>query len=767
MPAMPERKRSQQRRRQVPEKERKPEAKKQSGLRSVPGCEAFRDELLEAVSTPTPAEQATGKYKLLMSLAIIMLLVTPTAYLFLTLGGAIAWLAHLLFHANLLGGGLWGIVFYVVPAITGPFVIAFLVWPLFMKTAPVRLPRKIKREAEPFLYEYVDTLCDSLGAPRPAEIRLNCDVNAYASFSGGAWGMFSNRLTLTIGLPLVYGLSLPQLTGVLSHEFGHFSQRSGMRFSYLIRVLTNAVSNAAFGADPIRDWLRERRMSSGALGQCFWFGVSIGAWIARALMTWLALATNTLSSALVRQMEFDADRVEARVVGPDVFVESQKRIPRLAIAEQFALNDLETFYSEGRLVDDFPRLIATNIDQIDKKIDKAVAKMQKEKQTRLFDSHPSDRERIQNARRIRTKPAFHVPDKLLRARASILFRNIGLVSRGASYEFYRQALGPKLKKEELHPFEEMLKRRADEIEASKALTRFFRVEIPAMFPIPISSEALRPARDIDRVTKQLKHDRREMQQELKRYRTLVDAYENAEDCQMNASAAVSMMSIGVAVKGKSFNLQSSQRYDVEQTLNLAETAVGNISGKMLPFESAAGSRLSSALRLFAYDRFRAGMPKGDQEAGIGPLIEAAVATAELMGHLRPIRLICHRVVVVFSHIEGNEQNYDFIQTLLSLVESLQNSLHDLYWEMGGHDYPFDHATKYATIQTYVLPELPDKQDISGMLYAAQQAFSRLATLQLRVFAHLTQAAERVEVHLGLDPIPDPEEKRAKKKRTAR
>lgn len=42
---------------------------------------------------------------------------------------------------------------------------------------------------------------------------------------------------LTIGLPLVAGLSLQQLAGVLAHEFGHFSQGAGMRLTYIVRSI--------------------------------------------------------------------------------------------------------------------------------------------------------------------------------------------------------------------------------------------------------------------------------------------------------------------------------------------------------------------------------------------------------------------------------------------------------------------------------------------------------------------------------------------------
>ncbi len=699
----------------------------------------------------------TFRYWMLMCTALLVLMATPTAYLLLTVGGTAAWIAHLVLHANLLQAGFFGIVLYLVPAVTTPFVVFFLVWPLFVKPLPYKQPRRIKRDAEPFLYEYIETLCDSLGVPHPHEIRLDCDVNASASFSGGLAGLLSGRLTLTIGLPLIYGLSLPQLTAVLVHEFGHFSQHGGMRLSFLVRRIHIWVGHSAFGANPATLWLQSRRESAGLFGFFFWTAISLGSGIARPLMMWLALGTDILSYALMRQMEFDADRLAARYVGAKQYLELQRRIPRLGVASQFAMEELRSFYDEGRLVDDYPRLIAANIDQIDRRIDQAVAKMQQEQETRLFDSHPSDRERIEAVREVTGEPAFHVPEELRRVRASVLFRRIDQVSRSATFELYREYLGKSLEKESLRPIAEMLERRADERDATKALTRYFRVQMPALFPIPLAEDAAQPGGDLKELQRELRRGRRDMAKELKRYRVLLNHFSHAESCQINSAAASSMLSLGISIRKTDFGFRAGDAVDPDRLFKRSERSVGTLAEKMLTFEAAAGSRLSAAMRLLADDRFRQSMPDGDDYDEMGPLVDAAIAATDLMAHLRPIRLICHRVYVVFSHVEGNEENQQFIQVLLHLVHVLRKSLEELYWDLGGHDYPFDHKDRYATFQTYVLPGLPEENDVGGMVFVAREALDRLATLQMRVFAHLTRAAEAVESHLGLEPIPDPDD----------
>lgn len=77
-----------------------------------------------------------------------------------------------------------------------------------------------------------------MGAPVPQNSDINCDVNVFASFRCGLLGFIGKDLNLTVGLPLVAELNLRQFAGVLTHEFGHFAQGTGMRFTYIIRSIS-------------------------------------------------------------------------------------------------------------------------------------------------------------------------------------------------------------------------------------------------------------------------------------------------------------------------------------------------------------------------------------------------------------------------------------------------------------------------------------------------------------------------------------------------
>src|SRR5690606_23001826 len=115
-------------------------------------------------------------------------------------------------------------------------------------------------------------------------------------------------------------------------------------------------------------------------------------------------------------------------------------------AYQGALSDLGGFHREGRLGDNLPKLILLNVDQLPEKIHAKIDEMILESKTGLFDTHPSDRERIASASLEKTDGIFQ-----LRLPAAHLFKRFDFLSRAVTWDFYREIFGEALKKSDLHP----------------------------------------------------------------------------------------------------------------------------------------------------------------------------------------------------------------------------------------------------------------------------------------------------------------------------
>jgi hypothetical protein len=123
---------------------------------------------------------------------------------------------------------------YVAPIAIGITMVIFMFKPFFSKPGTDSGRRSLKKADEPLLFEFIERICKAVGAPQPRRIDVDCNVNASASFGSGLLSFFSSDLVLTIGMPLVAGLTMRQFGGVMAHEFGHFAQGVGMRLTYMI-----------------------------------------------------------------------------------------------------------------------------------------------------------------------------------------------------------------------------------------------------------------------------------------------------------------------------------------------------------------------------------------------------------------------------------------------------------------------------------------------------------------------------------------------------
>ena len=147
----------------------------------------------------------------------------------------------------------------------GIVVVFFMVKPVLARPASRRQLMLVQPNDQPELFAFIREVCSQVRAPVPGRVQLDCQVNASASLGAGPLNLRQRDLVLTIGIPLVAGLSVRQLGGVLAHEFGHFAQGGGMRLTTLIRGVNAwfaaSCSSAITGT---RSWTSGREKAIGA-----------------------------------------------------------------------------------------------------------------------------------------------------------------------------------------------------------------------------------------------------------------------------------------------------------------------------------------------------------------------------------------------------------------------------------------------------------------------------------------------------------------------
>ena len=337
--------------------------------------------------------------------------------------------------------GLLALALYLGPLVAGAVLIVVMIAPLF--SAPKRGPEPlfVSKEQEPLLYALVERVCREVRAPLPRRIAVTCEVNASASFERGLPALLLGRLRLTIGMPLVRGLTMEQLTGVLAHEFGHFAQGGGMRLSYIIRSINAWFARVIYERSELeRGVAKMGRSGVGVLALVALICELLmrGArWILRALMRF----GGVISAYLLRQMEFDADAHMARVVGGETLVATMTRLPELNAGARRAWELVNEFVRINKLPADVNVLIADMGARLPGSTRARLAQELNSNAHGRFDTHPTSAARIAAARRLAEPGIFHND-----ANAATLFTNADALGREATRHHYAILAGVDMSK---------------------------------------------------------------------------------------------------------------------------------------------------------------------------------------------------------------------------------------------------------------------------------------------------------------------------------
>lgn len=722
--------------------------------------------LLTALDGQIEPVPVTLGYKLGLLLVAGGMVLIPLAYLLLTILVFAAVIWHAGFNWSFFKGmqPKAAVFMYVGPLVAGAAVALSLVKPLFARRIGSHSPRRLKRDAEPFLFDYVERVCDAVGATAPSSIRVDCDCNASASFRRGIISMVGTDLTLTIGLPLLAGMSLRQFSGVLAHEFGHFSQGTGMRLSYFIGTINHWLARVVYERDAL-----DARLDAGA--RTNWGIVSVSCWIAvlcvkatRIVMWGFMCLGHAISGSMSRQMEFDADCHQTRLIGSETFASTFRRLGELSVAHQITFSDLQQFWDEGRLADDLPALVVANVSKITPEIRKEMRKQEEQGRTGLFDTHPADRDRMARAVAENTEGLIDIAAMPSEIPASALFGNFERLSKQVTLNFYREVLGPQIQPDVLHPVSHLLERQKVEIEAAKALRRYFQSQIPVMFPLPLGEGADQPPANPKETAATVRQCRQSMLDGLEEYIKVCERYERAEGELFNACRAMALLQAKLKIDYKSFNLSGASIEAATEKSRTVRKSLATLAQKQLPFETDAGERLSAALQLlFVPVKAELAEKRAALQQEMAVMIPEARFVSGLMSELRPFREVFSALLALCEQLEGNAENEQFRAAVLSKMQKVHDYLTRLRSSMGDHHYPFDHARAEMTLCEYALPEMPEPNDLRGILGATQHLFEQLITVQIRLFARLAVAAESVESALGLPILPDPKEAEKKTK----
>jgi hypothetical protein len=121
-----------------------------------------------------------------------------------------------------------------------------------------------------------------------------------------------------------------------------------------------------------------------------------------------------------------------------------------------------------------------------------------------------------------------------------------------------------------------------------------------------------------------------------------------------------------------------------------------------------------------------------------------------------MRILFRRLAALCSHIDKNSQNRKLFEKIVDQMEKLHHRLKVVQDKMRDHQYPFQRGRTSLTLVEYALPQIPEKEELFGLVQVTTDLYDKLARLQIRLFARLGHIGEQVETALGLPPLPEPD-----------
>ena len=649
-------------------------------------------------------------------------------------------------------GAIVALLLYLAPLLIGGILIVFMIKPLFARPSREGRKRSLTREAEPVLFAFVDKICEIVHAPIPKRIDIDCDINASAGFRRGWLSLLlGSDLVLTIGMPLVAGLSLQQFAGVLAHEFGHFSQGAGMRLTYVIRSINHWFMRVVYERDSWDDWLANSTEGLDLRIAWILYLARFFVWLTRRILWLLMMLGHLVAGFMLRQMEFDADRYETLLAGTDNFEATSRQLTVLNVAYQGAQADLGAFYREGRLADNLPRLIVANIAQIPAELFGKLNELIDNSKTGFFDTHPCDRDRIAAARKLNVPEIFHTD-----LPASAVFSSFHASASNVTYDYYCSIFGDQMQPSDLHPVDDLLRRQNQEQHAGEARQRFFGDHFHALRPVRLPSAYLAPPRDVTAVQERLEQARQNMAAAAENYTTAMQRFDEADTTLLEVSQFLALFSAQVAIDREKFKRQFNHAADCRPARDAALLEQSRLAPYLDGFEISAGHRLFAALELLCDPEIGGRIDEVDRKRR--EAVDMVPIIALVAGHLSMIVELRNRhgaLAALCGHLDGNERKETLITEILATIPRVHESLLGVRGLFDRQRYPFDHAKGELPVVAYLLETPPPSDDLGAVFQATDNLMDNLISLYVRCVDRLCLLAEEVETTLGLPPLTLP------------
>ena len=405
---------------------------------------------------------------------------------------------------------------------------------------------------------------------------------------------------------------------------------------------------------------------------------------------------------------------------------------------------MHQFNSENKLVDNLPALIVANVDRIPKDKFQELERAMLNAKTEWHDSHPADRERIDNMAREQAPGIFalEIPS------ASLLGDPEG-ICRALTLDHYRREFGADFDASRVHTTSSLVQQRKNETGELEAAQRFFFDQIHGMSTLEFPRFHLGAAIDPNQFRVRCLQYREQLQRQSGAYTMGAQRESQIQDQLKELEIAKRWLEANDAIPPGTCSITVANVQHAMAQQRQLELKLQAAREHLLPFRKFQGQRLLEALEMLRIPAIAAAVkvePADIQQ--INDILKIWSAFHRQRDFLRRFYWDWETLKNIVG-AAGND--VPLSESLVrSAVERVQHHFPVFPNLTPSLSYPFQHAKGSISISQYLMPQVPATGDLEAIMLAGSTISDNLGYLLSRCLCRLAWLAESVENYQAVD-----------------
>jgi len=263
---------------------------------------------------------------------------------FFAIGGVMFYYSIVLFKFKIIHGYYQYHIPTPLPIVLflGSIVLLFKMLESLFEIKQINRPdlKKIKRDDYPQLFSLIEDAANNVQVSPPGHVYLSATVSASVFIETGFLNIFRPaRKQLEIGMGLINVLNTEELRAVLTHELGHFSQKS-LGLKVPVYIISQNVQYLLQNVEV------KKRGTFEAQSYIFIY-------LFRSLNEWMFSKLNKNFDSFITELEYDADEIAIKQTGSLALISALFKVSFANQLFDFTVNSLHILAQNNKKISDF------------------------------------------------------------------------------------------------------------------------------------------------------------------------------------------------------------------------------------------------------------------------------------------------------------------------------------------------------------------------------------------------------------------------------